>query len=114
MARWRVNVDRNDLEPLGPQGPDEQPAKRPRLSEWWRLAMLTCAVIVAIAAVFIAYQEAQQTRYQRRQDCIARFYAGLGSDRAGQLVVDAQRRCYGLPTMATTTAPKHETATARR
>ena len=72
--------------------------------------MLVCPVIVTFAAVFIAYQEAQQTKYQRSQHCISRFVAGFennGADNTGsrRLFADAQRRCYGLPPTPTTTIP---------
>ena len=101
-----MTTDGDDLESLDPERPDhiKQPM-RPRLSALWPLAMLACAVVVAIAAVIIAYQEAQQTKFQRRQDCIGRSYADLGRRGSDQeLVIEAQRRCYGVPNTTTTTA----------
>jgi hypothetical protein len=110
-------MDQDDLESLGPERPDPS-TQRPTMRAC-AMVVAIAVVVVAIAAVVIAYQEAQQTRFQRRQDCLAASFAALpvetfGNDNAGP-VIEARRRCYGLsPTSTTTPAPKHATATARR
>jgi hypothetical protein len=102
-----MTVDDGDLEstPVSEAPHDsQQPEQLPRSSDGWRRAMLVCAVFVAIVAVFIAYQEAEQTRLQRRQDCFAQTFAGSNA-RSERSLVAAQRRCFGLPQQPGTTAP---------
>jgi uncharacterized protein HemX len=102
-----MTVDEGDLEvtPVA-QAPDagQQPEHLPRLPDGWRRAMLVCAVIVAIGVAFIAYQEVQQTRFQRRSDCFAKTFAESNGT-SDQSVVAAQRRCFGLEPRPSTTAP---------
>lgn len=99
-----MTVDDGDLEsaPVS-QVPESQLEQLRRSPDAWRRAMLVCAVALVFVAVFIAYQEAEQTKLQRRSDCFAKTFAESNgaSDRS---MVAAQRRCFGLEPRPRTTA----------